>query len=137
MTFVIDCSVVSGWILASQSDAYTDAIANRLITERAAAPMLLPLEYSNLLRSACLRGKLVASEAQVAIAALARLPIAIDSEPPAPAALLALALRFGLTTYDAMYLDLALRRQVPLATRDADLIAAAQASGVGLVPALG
>jgi predicted nucleic acid-binding protein len=46
--------------------------------------------------------------------------------------LLGLALRHDLTSYDAAYLDLALRLQLPIATQDADLREAALASGVGL-----
>jgi predicted nucleic acid-binding protein len=47
--------------------------------------------------------------------------------------LLSLALRFGLTTYDAGHLELALRLQLPIATRDGPLREAALASGVGVV----
>jgi predicted nucleic acid-binding protein len=46
--------------------------------------------------------------------------------------LFALALRYGLGAYDAVYLDLALRRQLPLATQDAALREAALAAGVGV-----
>ena len=37
---------------------------------------------------------------------------------------------WGLTAYDACYLELALRRRLPLATLDADLLAAMQRCGV-------
>jgi predicted nucleic acid-binding protein len=61
------------------------------------------------------------------------LPINIDPTPPQPANLLSLALRFGLTSYDAAYLELALRLQLPVATRDAELAEAAWASGIGVL----
>ena len=64
---------------------------------------------------------------------IARLPIEVDRRPVAASELLALALRFGLSSYDAAYLEVALRRQVPLATQDAALGAAAAACGVGIV----
>lgn len=60
------------------------------------------------------------------------LPIGLDQENPQPKDLLALALRHDLTSYDAAYLDLALRRQLPIATKDVALREAALASGVGL-----
>jgi len=61
------------------------------------------------------------------------LPIAIDRETPGPAAILSLALRYDLSSYDAAYLELALRRQLPIATQDAALSEAAWAAGVGVV----
>lgn len=132
MAFVIDNSVVCGWLLAAQATEYSQAIADRLLGETAIAPALLPLEYSNVLRSACRKGKLTAAVAQQALADLAQLPIRIDSQPINPANLLALALRFDLTTYDACYLDLALREQIPIATQDAALAEAAIRAGVGV-----
>jgi predicted nucleic acid-binding protein len=49
--------------------------------------------------------------------------------------LLSLALRFQLTSYDAAYLELALRLQLPIATRDDALAEAAWAAGVGVLTA--
>ena len=69
------------------------------------------------------------------LAQIASLPIDVDRQGVAPAELLALALRFGLSAYDAAYLELALRLQLPLATADGPLRDAALASGVGLVEA--
>ena len=54
---------------------------------------------------------------------------------PNPAQILDLALRHDLTAYGAMYLDLALRRALPVATRDLALADAARAAGVGVVAA--
>ncbi len=54
---------------------------------------------------------------------------------PEPAALLSLALRFQLTSYDAAYLELALRLQLPIASRDDALADAAWAAGVGVLTA--
>jgi predicted nucleic acid-binding protein len=134
MTFVIDNSVVCGWLLAAQATPYSESIAERLLQgERATAPALLPLEYSNVLRSACRKGRLTAELAQQALADLAQLPIQIDTTPVNPANLRALALRFDLTSYDACYLDLALREQIPIATNDVDLAEAALRAGVGVV----
>jgi predicted nucleic acid-binding protein len=131
--FVIDNSVVSGWLIENQSSAYTDAVAERLKTGRAIAPPLLRLEVTNVLRTACKRQRLIAAQAHEMLAALAALPIDIDVTAPNPAQLLDLALRHDLTAYDAMYLDLALRRALPVATRDQALADAARAAGVGVV----
>ena len=135
MPFVLDNSVVSGWLLESQATPYANAVSDRLLTDRAVAPALLRLEYTNVLRSACKRQRLTAQQAQEAIEALAALPIDFDRELPDASQLLALALRYELTSYDAAYLDLALRRQLPVATQDAALAAAARIAGVGVVSA--
>lgn len=132
MTFVLDNSVVCGWLLANQATPYSEAIAQRLHDDRAVAPTLLRLEYSNVLRSACKRGILNAQQAQDAIAQLAALPIEMDTDSPDAGQILALALRYDLSSYDAVYLDLALRRQLPIATQDTALAAAARLAGVGV-----
>ena len=133
MSFVLDNSVVSGWLLENQASDYADAVAERLQDDRAIAPALLRLEYVNVLRTACKRGRLIAQHAQEAIGHLAQLPIDFDSQPPDPALLLSLALRYDLSSYHAAYLELALRRQLPIATRDDALAEAALAAGVGTV----
>ena len=76
---------------------------------------------------------MTAEKAQQVLALLARLPIVVDRAGVLPQELLALtlALRFGLSSYDAAYLELALRLQVPVATVDAALKSAAMAGGVG------
>ena len=133
MPMVLDNSVVCGWLLENQATPYSDAIAQRLQDDQAVAPPLLRLEYANVLRTACKRGRLTAQQAQDAIAQLAELPVEIDAELPDAAQLLALALRYDLSSYDATYLDLALRRQLPVATQDVAFAQAARLSGVGVV----
>ncbi len=137
MPFVIDNSVVSGWYLENQVTPYTDAIADRLREDRAVVPALWELELTNVLRAACLRQRMTAEKAQQILARIARLPIAVDRVGAPPHELLALALRFNLSSYDAAYLELALRLQLPVATMDAALRDAALASGVGCVEAAG
>ncbi len=135
MAFVLDNSVVCGWFIENQASAYGDAIARQLQDERAAVPAVWELELANVLRTACLRQRMTAQHAQTALAQIVSLPIDVDRQGAPPAELLALALRFGLSSYDAAYLELALRLQIPLATVDGPLRDAALASGVGLVAA--
>ena len=133
MPFVLDNSVVSGWYLQNQATPYSQAIAERLRDDRAKVPALWELELTNVLRTACVRQRLHAQAAQQVLIHLGTLPIEIDRHAVPRSELLALALRFGLTSYDASYLELALRLQWPLATQDAALRDAALASGVGIV----
>ena len=135
MPFVLDNSVVSGWYLENQATPYTEAIARRLRDDTACAPAIWELELTNVLRTACLRQRMNAQQAQAVLAQIALLPIEVDREPVPRSEQLALALRFGLSAYDAAYLELALRRQRPIATLDEALRDAALASGVGWVAA--
>ena len=66
------------------------------------------------------------------IAQIVSLPIDVDRQPVPASEILGLALRFGLSSHDAAYLELALRLQLPVATGDGPLRAAALASGVGV-----
>ncbi|MFN6337259.1 MAG: type II toxin-antitoxin system VapC family toxin [Cyanobacteriota bacterium] len=131
--FVLDNSVLCGWFLAAQATPYTEAVARQLPQSTAHAPWLLQLEFTNVLRTACRRGGLTLASAREIVDQVALLPIRIDPSPPPPASLLSLALRFQLTSYDAAYLELALRLQLPIATRDEELAEAAWAAGVGVL----
>lgn len=133
MPFVLDNSVVSGWYLASEATPYTDAIALRLQEDHAVVPAVWELELANVLRAACLTDNMNAQAAQHVVSQIASLPIEVDREAVSPSELLSLALRFGLDSYDASYLELALRLQIPLATQHPALRESALAAGVGLV----
>ena len=132
MPFVLDNSIVCGWFLENQATPYSDAIIERLRDDRAAVPALWELEFTNVLRSACLRQRMTAQAAQRVIAQIVSLPIDVDRQPVPASEILGLALRFGLSSHDAAYLELALRLQLPVATGDGPLRAAALAAGVGL-----
>ena len=132
MPFILDNSVVCGWFLENQATPYSEAIIERLRDDRAAVPALWELEFTNVLRSACLRQRMTAEAAQRVISQLVSLPIDVDRQAVPASEILGLALRFGLSSYDAAYLELALRLQLPIATGDGPLRAAALASGVGL-----
>lgn len=133
MPFVLDNSVVSGWYLQDQATPYTEALAGLLMDDQAWVPAVWELELANVLRTACIRQRLDAQRAQQVLARIATLPIEVDRHPVPRSELLALSLRFGLSSYDAAYLELALRRQLPVASKDEALRAAAQAAGVGVV----
>lgn len=133
MPFVLDNSVVSGWYIASEATPYTDHVASRLLEDRAIVPAVWELELANVLRAACLSEQMNAQSAQQVVTQIGSLPIEVDRHAAAPSEVLALALRFGLDSYHAAYLELALRLQVPVATQDADLRDAAMAAGVGVV----
>lgn len=134
MTFVLDNSVVTGWYLSAQNTGYCDLIAVKLQQDRALVPPLWQLELANVLKTACSRGKLSIVQARQILDALGQLPIEVDSGGlPSQRQLFELAMRYNLTSYDATYLELAMRHGLALATQDVQLKQAAIAAGVDVV----
>lgn len=126
MSFVLDSSVALAWVLPDEGNPHADELLERLITEGAVVPPIWPLEIGNVLLVALRRGRIRQEEFETVVERLARLPVEIDIEATdhALASVLLLAAQLGLTTYDAAYLDLAQRRNLPLATLDKRLRAA-------------
>jgi predicted nucleic acid-binding protein len=93
------------------------------------------LEVANILEMGVRRGRHDAAFRDSTLADLALLPVHVDLETDQQAwgATARLAERRRLTLYDAAYLELALRRGLPLATLDQDLRAAANAKKVPLL----
>lgn len=124
------------WFFEDQLDGYADAILHLLAKEAATAPALWPLEVVNGLVGAERRGRLSAEDVTNALAMLAELDIAVEEQSPIPRAILTVVREHGLTAYDAAYLELAMRENIPLATNDHDLAKAAKRAGVGTLELL-
>ena len=129
--FVIDCSVAVAWCFEDEATPASDGLLERLGAEAAAAPAIWPLELGNVLVMAERRGRVNATQVAEFVSLLRELPVAIEEETPQRAfdEVLALARNEGLTTYDASYLELAMRLGVPLATQDKELRLAAERLG--------
>lgn len=132
MPFVVDNSVIAGWHFRGQATPYTEAALDQLVDDIAHAPAVWPLEFSNVIRKALTGRKIDETRAQEILRFQAELSVVVHGGTIDPAENLALALRHGLSSYDAAYLDLALRLQLPIATQDAALRNAAMGSGVGV-----
>jgi predicted nucleic acid-binding protein len=132
--FVLDNSVVMAWSFEDEIDEYADAVLDRLATARAIVPALWPLEVANALLMGERRKRSTEAETIKWTAILSSLPIVIDSDTNAHAwrETLNLARGHNLTAYDAAYLELAVRRGLPLATIDKMLKFAAKTVGVAL-----
>ena len=134
-SFVADASVAIAWVHPAQATPETDAMLDRLAEGDAlVVPALWPLEVANALTVLRRRRKLTLDEARTAIEIIRELPAVIDHEAAAMAftRLVDLATQHELTIYDATYIELATRRQLPLASNDARMKQAAIRSGVGL-----
>ena len=130
--FVLDASVAGAWLLEDEDDPVANAALSRLATEFALVPLLWHLELRNTLVVAERRGRVGAAGLEDGLRRVGELPIRTDTEPDLGTAL-ALARRRRLTIYDALYLELALRADAPLATVDRALANAAVAEGRPLI----
>jgi len=130
--FVLDCSATVPWVFESESTKETDALLNRLTAGgKAWVPALWHLEVANVLMGSQLKVWIYKAGIEKFLSALDVYDIEVDSETMALAwsKTLGIAESFGLSVYDASYLELALRRGLPLATLDRSLRAAIQKAG--------
>lgn len=134
MPFVIDASVAASWFLTDEDSPLADRAFDLLDEEDAVAPTLFWYELRNILITNERRGRLDSDRTGAALAMLKKLPIGLDHRAE-ESTVLALARRFGLTFYDASYLELASRLDAPLATADLALIRAAASAGVAILGA--
>ena len=133
--FVLDGSVTMAWYFADESNAYADAVLTFLESGRALVPSLWSLEVANTVLVGERRKRSTEAQAAAWLGILETLSIEVDDETTSHAwsGILALARSQNLSAYDAAYLELAMRRGLPLATLDAKLkAAAAVAVGVAL-----
>ena len=126
--FVVDNSVVMGWCFENEGNRYAEAVLESLEAGEALVPAIWPLEVGNVLLVAERKKRL--SEASVVrfLALLNSLPITVEPETPERMLkeIVSLARAYELSTYDASYLDLAMRLGLPIATQDASLARAAK-----------
>ena len=134
--FVIDASVALAWCFDDEATAATRALLDRFEDEHAEVPSLWHLELANALASSERNRRITPARISEFIALISGLPIVIDEQTPnfALSAVLDLARRERLSAYDASYLELAMRRGVPLATKDNDLAKASERLGVTSLP---
>ena len=127
LRFVLDCSVAMAWCFEDEADPYAEALLDSLEDAQAYVPSLWTLETANTLLMAERRQRISHEKAVGLLEVLRALPVTVDREMSIRAFddVYALAHDHGLTVYDAVYLELASRRRLPLATLDKALRAAA------------
>jgi predicted nucleic acid-binding protein len=130
--FVVDASVSAAWFLPDEANPNTEAALQATATLDVWVPALWLLEIGNLLLRAQRRKRITAVKRRELAVAASALRIKVDREPVAITTLDEIAARYGLSAYDAAYLELALRRGLPLATLDDALNAAMVKAGVTL-----
>ena len=135
MTFVVDSSVALSWCFEDERTPETRALLERIGETGAFAPQHWPPEVLNGLMMAERRNRVVTGQRRRLAAFLRDLPIVLDTETIDRVwdSTQGLAERFRLTVYDAIYLELAHRRKLPLATLDRELRTAASSLGVSVL----
>jgi predicted nucleic acid-binding protein len=135
MAFVLDCSVTMAWVFADEANESTDALRESLVKDSAVVPVLWPIEVGNVLLVATRRGRITEDDWPRIRDNLEALPISIDPDSchRVMDTVLPIANKHKLSVYDAVYLELALRLGLPLATLDKELIAAGQVVGVEVI----
>ena len=126
--FVIDASVVGVWLLNNRISATSRALRIQGFKNTLYAPTLLHFEFSNLLCRRARQEGLV--DFATPLAEFASWPIQFDDPKNASGEFAGIALEMDLTAYDASYLELAMRREIPLATMDKRLAKAARKLGI-------
>lgn len=136
MPFVVDASVAVAWILPDENGYRPLELAEQLGTGQALVPLHWFSEVANALLMAERRRRITAAETVQFLGFLADLGIQTDSGTGRNdiTGIISLARQHGLTIYDAIYLELAMRSGRALATLDHALRRAATTAGVTIVP---
>jgi predicted nucleic acid-binding protein len=134
-TLIVDCSITMAWCFSDETTKETAEVQDRLITEAAIVPAHWQLEVVNVLVMAEKRNRISAQDADGFLLLLRGLDIQTDSETATRVFdhVLPLCRTHSLTSYDAAYLDLAIRLQLPLASLDEALRRAASSAGIQLL----
>jgi predicted nucleic acid-binding protein len=136
VSVIIDSSLTLSWYFPDEGSEATDALLRQVSQTGAVVPLHWHAEVANGFQTAIRRKRIDASYRNASLAELAYFDI--ESDPDTNAYMwdvtIQLADLYGLTIYDAAYLELAQRRRMPLATLDAALTTAAKAAGVATLP---
>jgi predicted nucleic acid-binding protein len=132
--FVLDGSVTLAWFFEDESNAYTESVQDALPDVSGVVPTIWHLEVANGLLVGERRKRTTEAKVRQFLSLLEVLPITVDEQTSGRAwsDTVALARAHRLSAYDAVYLELARRRTLPLATHDGPLRDAAKAVGIAL-----
>lgn len=123
------------WCFSDQAAPETDRLLEELPSLQAIVPALWHFEVANVLATAIRKNRISVAQATTFLTRLEALPITLEKRlsPVTGNDLFPLVLRYGLTAYDAAYLELARRQGYAIATLDRELIAAARQESIPLM----
>lgn len=128
--FVLDCSMTMAWCFEDEATSYSESVLEALAEGEAVVPPLWSLEVANVLVVGERKKRLLPAQSLRFVELLQNLPITLDPDVRPLGEILGLAREQGLSSYDASYLDLAVRTGLPLASLDGPLLEAAARFGV-------
>ncbi len=126
---VLDASVAAAWLLREKGSRVEDAVS-LLLSGDSVVPEFWRIEVRNALLTAERRRRITAQEADERLQVMESLLVTTTNAQPDLDAAMTLARAHELTLYDALYLELAQRRQATLLSLDRELLRAADAEGV-------
>lgn len=135
MNFVLDNSVTMRWLFEdgrATDIAYADRVLAALKDWTAIVPVTWGLEVVNVIARSEWKGLVTTQRSNAFFKMLRGIDIEVDAETfeHALSDTLQLARRYKLSAYDASYLELASRLEIPMATLDENLQKAGQKAGV-------
>jgi predicted nucleic acid-binding protein len=134
---VLDCSMTMAWAFRDETTPGTLSVLELAAHEACVAPSVWPLEVCNAVLTAQRRGRFTSDDVPLFLGLVGDLCVSVDdlTLQQTVESVLPLAVQHALSSYDAAYLELALRKGAPLATLDAGLARAARAAGVAIIGA--
>ena len=126
--FIVDNSVVMAWCFDDEASAYTDGIQDLLAKNFAFVPSIWPLEVANVLLVAERKKRIAKAASGHFIALLSQLPIVVDLIEPERVFhdVISIARQHKLSSYDGAYIELAIRKGLPIASLDKAVLKAAK-----------
>lgn len=134
--FVFDCSIISSWLLPDEENYLSEDLMKKFLLQESPvikAPCIFYIEIMNVLQVAYRRKRISEELKNTILATMMQLPVIIDNAGMIPSYfpnIAALATKHQLSSYDALYLELAIRQNIPLITLDKALRQAAKAENV-------
>jgi predicted nucleic acid-binding protein len=131
--FVIDCSVCLPWYLRDEASRFCDQLGLALHRSEVWVPSLWRPELVSAVVNAERRKRMTGEQRRAVLRNADGLPLRFDYEMPSVVELSEFAASHDLTSYDAVYFELARRRKLPLATLDAALVKAMRSAKLPLI----
>lgn len=129
MPIIVDASVAAGWALPNEDTAFVRKVLDYACDNTMHQPFIWWYEIRNILIVNERRKRLTQAESEMFLRQIKALPLMFE-QPGADDMVMALSRQYGLSIYDAAYLELALRTGYPLASLDRSLLTAAAEAGV-------
>jgi predicted nucleic acid-binding protein len=132
---ILDCSAIAGWCFADEADSWAEKLLDKVVANGALVPAHWHLEVSNMMLQAEKRKRIESDDIKERLSLISRLQIIVDTATHGYAfsAIMQHAQKEKLTSYDAAYIELAIRKGLPLASKDSALKKACQHLGIKTV----